>query len=93
MRKLDGKDLMMAMVLLRLIWLRRNAFVFDREFTPLGSVVLEAQRVVREYTFAVSSLDELQVAPPGQPLSWLPPPFGSIKINWAAFLNPAEKRT
>jgi hypothetical protein len=92
-RKLDGEDLMMAMVLLRLIWLRRNAFVFDREFTPPGSLVLEAQRVVREFTSAFFSLDELQVAPPGQPLSWIPPPFGTIKINWAAFLNPAEKRT
>lgn len=93
MRKLDGEDLMMPMVLLRLIWLRKNAFVFDREFTPPGSLVLEAQRVVREYTSAVSSLDELQVSPLGQPMSWLPPPFGSIKINWAACLSLAKKRT
>jgi hypothetical protein len=49
--------------------------------------------VVREFTSAFSFLDELQVAPPGQPLSWIPPPFGTIKINWTAFLNPAEKRT
>jgi hypothetical protein len=48
---------------------------------------------VREFTSAFSSLDELQVAPPGQPLSWIPPSFGTIKINWAAFLNPAEKMT
>jgi len=92
-KKLEGEDLMMAVVLLRLIWLRRNAFVFEGEFTPPGSLVLEAQRVVREFTAALSSTDELQVAPPGQPLSWIPPPLGTIKINWAAFLNPAEKRT
>jgi hypothetical protein len=36
LRKLDGEELLMALVVLRLIWLRRNAFVFDREFSPHG---------------------------------------------------------
>jgi hypothetical protein len=93
LRKLDGEELLLALVVLRLIWLRRNAYVFEREFSPPESLVFEAQRMVREYTSAVSHTDRTLAPPPGQPVSWLPPPPGSVKINWAASVKHAVKRT
>jgi hypothetical protein len=93
LRKLDGEELLLALVVLRLIWLRRNAFVFEREFSPPERLVFDAQRMVREYTSAVSHSDRLLAPPPGQPVSWLAPPPGSVKINWAASVNHAVKRT
>lgn len=93
MRKLEGEDLLMAIVVSRMIWLRQNAVVFDREFTPLGSLVADTKRVVREFTQAVMSSD-LPLRPASGPaVTWTPPPYGTIKINWAAVLNNVMKRT
>jgi hypothetical protein len=93
MGKLEGEDLTLALVLLRLIWLRRNAFVFERVFSPPERIVFDAHRMVREFSSAAFHVDRLSVPPLGQNVSWLPPPPGSVKINWAVFVNRDVKRT
>ncbi|XP_062175909.1 uncharacterized protein LOC133880954 [Alnus glutinosa] len=93
MRKLEGEDLLMAIVVSCMIWLRRNAVVFDREFTPPGSLVADAQRVVREFTQPVMSSDLPLRPASGSAVTWTPPRYGTIKINWAAILNHVMKQT
>ncbi|XP_062175976.1 uncharacterized protein LOC133881026 [Alnus glutinosa] len=54
MGKLDGEELLLALVVLRLIWLRRNAFVFEKAFSPPERIVFDAHRMVREFSSAIS---------------------------------------
>jgi hypothetical protein len=62
-------------------------------FPPPERLVFDAQRMVREFSSAVSHADRSLAPPPGQSVSWLPPPPGSVKINWAVFVNRVVKMT
>ncbi|XP_042987158.1 uncharacterized protein LOC122315356 [Carya illinoinensis] len=75
----------------RLIWLRRNSFIFQGEFKHPSSVVsqasiamleLEANRNIRENT---QQGEQIQV-------KWSPPPKNMFKMNWDAAVDKTKCR-
>lgn len=92
--KLDGEDLLLALVVSLPIWLRRNAVVFRREFTAPGRLVEEAHSMVKEFLQATMLTEKTPgLGADSVVIRWVPPPCGSIKINWDAALDPWMKRT
>lgn len=89
--KLGPEEFVEAMTLARLIWLRRNAFIFRDEFVSPGSLVLAAKEALE--TFSLVHKQESIEASPGISLEvWHKPPVGWMKLNWDAALDiPAKK--
>jgi hypothetical protein len=50
MEKLDARDLEVAVTVARMLWLRRNSFVFRGEFTPPSQLVISANDSVENFT-------------------------------------------
>jgi hypothetical protein len=93
MLKLEGEELLFALVLSRLIWLRRNDVVFGRHFTAPGRLVKEAIALVQEFQGATESLEVPKGLGANSVVKWVPPPCSYIKINWDTAINPGMTRT
>lgn len=90
--KLEEHDFIHMILVARLIWLKRNSFIFDGLFSPPFPLVQQA----RDSREAFESANVLQVMPAPQlsPVTiwWSKPPFGSLKYNWDASLDSSGKR-
>jgi len=82
MRKVEDEDLLMAFMVSHLIWLRRNAVVFGREFTDPSSIVVEAKNVVQFFSQVTMTAAVNPHLGEGSASLWTPPPAGVLKINW-----------
>jgi hypothetical protein len=90
--KLDDHDFIHAMMVARLIWLRRNSFVFDGFFTPPAILVQQALSLREEFVKAKGQMLKASIAPNPGVIRWSKPPMGSIKFNWDASLDHIGKR-
>jgi hypothetical protein len=87
-RKLDADQLQFVAITMRLLWLRRNTWVFYGVFqTPAGLV-----RVVhdQEEAFCIVEQGRRRQTNIIQPMviqRWNKPPFGVIKLNWDAIVD------
>jgi hypothetical protein len=74
----------------RMLWLRRNNFVFERGFSAPGQVVVFARRAVEEFLQATT----ISVAPAsrGFAVGWTTPSLGILKINWDAAFDSVNMR-
>jgi hypothetical protein len=89
--RLSGDDLIEAVTVARLLWLRRNACVFGREVTFPFHVVQSALEVV--VSFKLAAIQEhrpYRQAEPGTK-KWEHKTIGFLKMNWDATLYPSTK--
>lgn len=68
-------------VLLWGVWLRRNAWVFERKVIKVEEVVSRAMKLVGEYQPQEEPKILTERVEPIQPSRWKPPGFGLYKIN------------
>jgi hypothetical protein len=90
------EELELMAVIARCIWLRRNAWIFEKQFDHPNVLFLEASRSLLDFKrcnikeqepFLVEGRDE---ALNRQQTCWTPPLDGVIKVNWDAALNVAK---
>jgi ribonuclease HI len=90
------EDLELMAVIARRIWLRRNAWLFERRFEHPNTVYYEASKVLLEFKRCNIKEKELSLSEGGEEAQsrrqthWIPPPDGVIKVNWDAALNVAK---
>jgi len=89
--KLVGEELLEAFMVLRLIWMRRNSYVFQGVFTPPHQIIFMAKEqlaVFSETTFR--GTEGVAATVPSLDI-WHSPPGGWVKLNWDAALNKHTK--
>jgi ribonuclease HI len=90
------EELELMAVIARRIWLRRNAWLFERRFDHPNTVYNEALRSLVEFKRCNIKEQESSVsvgreeAQSIKQTCWIPPPVGLIKVNWDAALNVAK---
>jgi hypothetical protein len=90
------EELKLMATIARRIWLRRNAWLFERRFDHPNTVYNEASRSLLDFKRCnikeqESSLPEgREEARSRQQTCWIPPLDGVIKVNWDAALNVAK---
>jgi ribonuclease HI len=90
--KLEAVEFDEALTTLRLIWFRRNAYVFYRGFSPPSQLISEARLDLLGYKEAQERPDK-ENAPRSPMLSrWTRPPRGWMKANWAAAIGEGRKQ-
>jgi ribonuclease HI len=70
-----------ALVTARMIWLRRNNFVFDNVFSPPASVIERSKQFMANFKEAFYSRNRPPESPPSVNARWTPPPADMWKIN------------
>ncbi|XP_042958143.1 uncharacterized protein LOC122293710 [Carya illinoinensis] len=89
MDKLSEKELELVAVLMRLLWLRRNSFIFEKKFKDPDSVVCTARAVIEDFqearTHEVKITSATNMGSGSQ--RWIKPIQGFIKANWNASTN------
>jgi len=80
---LEEKDILVVFSTTRLLWLRRNSFVFTGSFTAPGIVVQQAQILVELFAEAQAHV-QLPVIGPVEIEKWSRPPCNELKANWDA---------
>jgi len=90
MQKLKGDELKKALTVARLIWLRRNSFVFQREFTPPSQLATSANELFSQFRQA-TAVDEAPGVNPKYS-RWTKPPIGWLKTNWDAAIDVERKK-
>jgi len=91
--KLEGEDVQMVCVVSQLIWLRRNDLVFGCELKAPGSTLAEAQHMVQDFNQAMLREDRCSGEGLSLRTTWLPPPKGALKVNWASYTDAETHRT
>jgi hypothetical protein len=78
---------------MRLLWLRRNEYVFKGRFQPPSQVILSMKKTVAEYEEIPQedSIGPEEVA--NIPLHWQAPRAGWFKANWDATLHSTLRKT
>jgi ribonuclease HI len=80
---LDSEEFLEALTTARLIWLHRNALVFQNVFSAPGSLVSKATQYIEEYHQANSSPLSEPIMQEGSN-SWQKPSPDTVKVNWDA---------
>jgi len=91
MGRYKQEELSLLAVVSRCIWLRRNKFIFEGEFTHPNVVFSKASKSLDKFTKCnriVHDLEQPAECSPG-PVhqQWHPPPSGFVKINWDVAIN------
>lgn len=87
--KLDDDAFMEVMFVARLIWMRRNAVVFRKEFQSLSQVVFAAKEAKEEFSQATQLLAQVKGAI--CQIRRCKAPMGMVKINWDAVVSFQDK--
>jgi len=91
-QQLEEPDFIFVRVVARLIWMRRNSFVFEGLFSPPLHLIQQANATLEEFkATTVHGEPRLLVRTP-MIHKWIKPPLGSIKVNWDASLDINGKR-
>jgi hypothetical protein len=78
---LDGEELVEALTVMRLIWLRRTSFMFNREFTTSTQLLTKAKELVEFFSRSNTwGAFEREVAVPTPP-KWTSCPGCWVKLN------------
>lgn len=90
--KLEGEDLLLALSLARMIWLRRNELVFSNQFTsPL--ILMRQVRESVDFFYVANQQKPPEMVAQGNGCShWTPPLPGWLKANWDAALDTRNNR-
>lgn len=85
--KLSIEEVGEALVMARLIWLRRNKAIFEPSFSPPTSVIERAKQDMADFQEVFHSCNRPPEETPTLPIRWVPPPFECWKINVDALIN------
>jgi len=87
MERLDPEEFVGAWTVARMIWMRRNDFVFNGVITP-PTQTMEAAKISMEGFKTANDRDEVSTSvEPVQRMGWKKPSEGSWKINWDAAIS------
>jgi hypothetical protein len=89
----QNEELLMALTVARLIWLRRNDMVFGRVFSAPHNLVAAARKMADEFSLVLQRTFGMARRNVCSMDRWSPPPCGFLKINWDATLDPVLQRT
>jgi hypothetical protein len=90
--RLDTGQLQLFAVTARLIWMRRNKWVFEEEFQPPAVIMKLAHEQHNAYADAeLSRAVHLPATTIPEIPQWTKPPLGVLKLNWDAALNAERK--
>jgi hypothetical protein len=93
MERLNVDEMHEMATVARLIWLRRNSFVFDGEFTPLDVLVRNALDQVAAFNQADLRLNGRETTVPRNIAeAWQCPEVGCVKLNWDAAVDKANNK-
>lgn len=85
MEKLERDELEEALIVARLMWLRRNSFVFNKEFTPPQQVPTMAADSLAQFKIANARPDPVERISVYQ--QWVKLTDGWVKVNYDAAIE------
>jgi len=74
-----------AMSVARLLWMRRNKWVFDGIFSSPSQVLIQTN--IEDYVLAYTTVNQDARGIAGSQPKWTKPLHGELKCNWDAALN------
>jgi len=89
--KLQVVEFVEAMTIARLLWMRRNKWVFEGQISTPSHVIQQAQDAMESYAHAHSSSHHAARTSEDECQKWTKPPTGELKCNWDAALIPGQK--
>jgi len=90
--KLDEHDFIHAIMVARLIWARRNLFVFKGLFSPPALLVQQALASREEFVAAKGQATRSNPLTKQGNTWWSKPPMGFMKFNWDASVDLSGKQ-
>jgi hypothetical protein len=90
MEKLERDELEEALTVARLIWLRRNSFIFNKEFTPPQQVANMAADSLAQFKIANVRPDSVECISVYQ--QWVKPPDDWVKVDYDTSTEVPTKR-
>jgi hypothetical protein len=88
--KLDTDDLLLAFIVARRIWLRRNSFIFEGVFIPPQQLESTASDSLEFFLLAQRAATSGGPQPQLDAV-WIKPLPGILKLNWDAAVDDKEK--
>jgi ribonuclease HI len=89
--KLEEDDFVEAMTIARLLWMRRNKWVFDGQFTSPAQVLKQACEAWDSFATNLTQRTQAGQEPVRSMPKWIKPTQGEMKCNWDAAIN-SKKR-
>lgn len=89
-QQLNQKDIELVAITMRHIWLRRNKWVFEEQFTGPKRVIrkaIEDFEVYREAQETSCGQKSSTVRTETREVRWKKPEVGEVKVNWDAAFN------
>ncbi|XP_062167009.1 uncharacterized protein LOC133873305 [Alnus glutinosa] len=90
--KLDNEEVLEALTVAQMIWLRRNSMVFGRGFSPPLKVISEVHSSLEDGALGSSNLAHFISGLEVGHSFWSKPPQGWWKINWDASIDKEARR-
>jgi hypothetical protein len=90
--RLDNEGFMEAMLVLRLLWLRRNKYIFKGRFQPPSQIIMTIRNMVAEYEKTPQEEPTGPEAVANIPLNWRAPRVGWLKASWDATFNNTSRK-
>lgn len=90
--KLNNEEVMEALTVARMIWLRRNSVVFGRGFSHPLKVISDVEISLESWSQASSSSTHSNSGLEVSPSTWNKPPAGWRKINWDAAIDKVARK-
>jgi hypothetical protein len=89
--KLSKEELVEALNIAQPIWMRRNNYIFNNQFSPPTMVTLQAKEMIEGFRSANVQARRLEVVDNHVELKWLKPPLDWLKCNWDAAVDKKRK--
>ncbi|XP_062176146.1 uncharacterized protein LOC133881223 [Alnus glutinosa] len=85
--KLEEDEFVEAMTIARLLWMRRNKWVFYGQFSPPVQVLKQAREAMDSFAITHTPSTQAVQVPVRCMLKWIKPIQGEVKCNWDAAIN------
>ncbi|XP_041020422.1 uncharacterized protein LOC121262053 [Juglans microcarpa x Juglans regia] len=93
MQKLSKEEMEEVAMIMRSLWLRRNQFIFENNFTSPGQVISAAREQIREFKLAQTVVEKSCLSRTiGRQMRWKKPNRGQVKVNWDATIDQKQKK-
>jgi hypothetical protein len=89
--KLEEDEFVEAMTIARFLWLRRNKWVFDGQFSPPAQVLKQAREALDSFAITHTPSTQEDLVPIRGMAKWIKPIHGEVKCNWDAAINSKKK--